>query len=145
MAATNTMATPSSLELMLKEIQQMEYQPKDGPPALPTRPVIRARLPRSRRQLPFSSQLSDQNISSSFQEGVIGSKREKSGDCFESAERADVGAPAFVVESVNGSIEESGYKNHENGTVDKVKSSNTQIIWLYFFQLVCLLSAYFRF
>lgn len=44
----------SSLELMLERIQQMEDQPEDVPPALPTRPLTRGRLPRSRRKLQFS-------------------------------------------------------------------------------------------
>ncbi|CAI9772859.1 unnamed protein product [Fraxinus pennsylvanica] len=45
--------TLSSLELMLVKIQQLEDQPKDALPALPVRPVSRARLPRARKQLPF--------------------------------------------------------------------------------------------
>ncbi|KAL0398664.1 UNVERIFIED_CONTAM: Myosin-3 [Sesamum radiatum] len=52
MVATNSMGvTRSSLELMLDKIQQREAQPKDVPPALPVRPVSRARLPRARRPL----------------------------------------------------------------------------------------------
>ncbi|KAK4439080.1 Myosin-3 [Sesamum alatum] len=44
--------TRSSLELMLDKLQQREGQPKDVPPALPVRPVSRARLlPRVRRPL----------------------------------------------------------------------------------------------
>lgn len=46
--------TLSSLELMLVQIQQIEDQPKDAPPALPVRPVSRARLPRARKNLPFN-------------------------------------------------------------------------------------------
>ncbi|CAA3005887.1 myosin-1-like isoform X2 [Olea europaea subsp. europaea] len=46
--------TLSSLELMLVKIQQIEDQPKDAPPALPVRPVSRARLPRARKNLPFN-------------------------------------------------------------------------------------------
>ncbi|KAL2473338.1 Myosin-3 [Forsythia ovata] len=48
--------TLSSLELMLEKIQLLEDQPKDAPPALPFRPVSRARLPRARKQLPFNFQ-----------------------------------------------------------------------------------------
>ncbi|KAK2965273.1 hypothetical protein RJ640_015771 [Escallonia rubra] len=44
-------ATRSSLDLMLDSIQQMENQPRDVPPALPIRPVSRARLPPGRRSL----------------------------------------------------------------------------------------------
>ncbi|KAL0363316.1 UNVERIFIED_CONTAM: Myosin-3 [Sesamum calycinum] len=52
MVATNSMGvTRSSLELMLDKIQQRDAQPKDVPPALPVRPVSRARLPRARRPL----------------------------------------------------------------------------------------------
>ncbi|XP_027162794.1 myosin-2-like isoform X2 [Coffea eugenioides] len=120
MPATNTMVTPSSLELMLKQLQQMEDQPADEPPALPTRPVIRARLPRSRRQLSLSSQQSDLDITLSCEERMIGRRRAMSGDSFESAERADVGAPASVVESANGSLAGCGHRNHENGNADKV-------------------------
>lgn len=42
----------SSLEEMLENLRRMEEQPKDIPPALPSRPTSRARLPSSRRSLP---------------------------------------------------------------------------------------------
>ncbi|KAH6829028.1 hypothetical protein C2S53_013176 [Perilla frutescens var. hirtella] len=50
MVTTSSMATRSSLELMLDKLQQLEEQPKGNPPALPARPVsrARARLPRPR-------------------------------------------------------------------------------------------------
>ncbi|GFQ01815.1 myosin-3 [Phtheirospermum japonicum] len=52
MVATNSMATRSSLELMLDKLQQRDdHQPNDVPPALPARPVSRARLPRARSPL----------------------------------------------------------------------------------------------
>ncbi|KAF5186336.1 myosin-2 [Thalictrum thalictroides] len=44
----------SSLEEMLDSIRQRDDKPKDLPPALPVRPVSRARLPKSRKQLPSS-------------------------------------------------------------------------------------------
>uniref|UniRef100_A0A1D1Z755 Unconventional myosin-Va n=1 Tax=Anthurium amnicola TaxID=1678845 RepID=A0A1D1Z755_9ARAE len=44
--------TRSSLEQMLDSIRQRDEQPKDVPPALPTRPVKRGRLPTARRSLP---------------------------------------------------------------------------------------------
>ncbi|GER53034.1 myosin-like protein [Striga asiatica] len=52
MVLTNSTATRSSLELMLDKLQrQTDDQPKDAPPALPARPVSRARLPRARKPL----------------------------------------------------------------------------------------------
>ncbi|CAA0835985.1 Unknown protein [Striga hermonthica] len=52
MVLTNSMATRSSLELMLEKLQrQPDDQPQDAPPALPARPVSRARLPRARKPL----------------------------------------------------------------------------------------------
>ncbi|GAB2230708.1 hypothetical protein Droror1_Dr00014991 [Drosera rotundifolia] len=44
----------SSLEEMLDNLRQRDEKPKDMPPALPSRPVSKARLPRSRRALPVS-------------------------------------------------------------------------------------------
>ncbi|GFZ03128.1 P-loop containing nucleoside triphosphate hydrolases superfamily protein [Actinidia rufa] len=44
----------SSLELMLDAIRQRDEQPTDAPPALPVRPVSKARLPPSRRGLPVN-------------------------------------------------------------------------------------------
>ncbi|KAL3627652.1 hypothetical protein CASFOL_029015 [Castilleja foliolosa] len=52
MVATDSMATRSSLELMLDKLQQLDDQPNDIiPPPLPARPVSRARLPRARMPL----------------------------------------------------------------------------------------------
>ncbi|KAL3519650.1 hypothetical protein ACH5RR_017799 [Cinchona calisaya] len=138
------MGAPSSLELMLKQIQKMEEdQSEDVPPALPTRPVIRARQPRSRRRLPpFCSQKSfdqDMIISSSFdQEGMSDqSKRAKCGDSvesiyqMESTERVGLGAATeFLAENVNGSIEGCGCRNHENGTLDKVGNFGGPLQWI---------------
>ncbi|KAL6999437.1 hypothetical protein U1Q18_000599 [Sarracenia purpurea var. burkii] len=54
MAVSPASITRSSLEEMLDSIRQRdeEDKPKDLPPALPTRPTSRARLPASRRHLP---------------------------------------------------------------------------------------------
>lgn len=144
-AATNTMATPSSLELMLKQIQQMEDSPKDVPPALPTRPVARARLPRSRRRLPFNSEKGDQDSSSSFEESMYESKRANCGDFveshnqMESTERVGVGSSPLIVESINGSIEKCDCRKNGNDTAEKVKSANTLFIWSSLFELYLLL------
>ncbi|CAA7392349.1 unnamed protein product [Spirodela intermedia] len=48
----------SSLEQMLDSIRQRDEQPKDAPPALPTRPVKRGRLPTARRSLPVDFKVS---------------------------------------------------------------------------------------
>ncbi|CAN6869507.1 unnamed protein product [Brassica oleracea] len=71
----------SSLEEMLEslrqkdECQQQQQQPRDIPPALPSRPNSRARLPSSRRSLPanfsVSSVTEDQN-----QNGSVASSRQ---------------------------------------------------------------------
>lgn len=53
------MRTLSSLELMLLKLQQTEEPPEDSLPALPARPVMRARLPRARMKLPLNLQKSD--------------------------------------------------------------------------------------
>jgi myosin-5 len=39
----------SSLEVLLETIKKRDEQPKDAPPALPTRPTCRGRLPTTRR------------------------------------------------------------------------------------------------
>ncbi|KAG6416544.1 hypothetical protein SASPL_123976 [Salvia splendens] len=46
MVTATSMATRSSLELMLDKLQQLEEQPPDTPPPLPVRPVSRARRAR---------------------------------------------------------------------------------------------------
>lgn len=91
MVATNSMATRSSLELMLDKIQQLEDQPKDIPPALPVRPVSRARLPRARRplQLDFHRRNSEEN-DASFKWGGFESKRTKKEDFTESFHQEDI-------------------------------------------------------
>ncbi|GFY91803.1 myosin 1 [Actinidia rufa] len=47
-------STRSSLELMLDSIRQRDEQPTDAPPALPVRPVSKARLPPARRGFPVN-------------------------------------------------------------------------------------------
>nr|GMD09014.1 myosin-2-like isoform X2 [Ipomoea batatas] len=63
MGTTRTceMRTLSSLELMLLKLQQAEEPPppEDSLPALPARPVMRARLPRARMKLPVTFMNSD--------------------------------------------------------------------------------------
>ncbi|XP_052200750.1 myosin-2-like [Diospyros lotus] len=49
-------STRSSLELMLESIQRRDEQPSDVPPALPVRPLSKARLPPARRGLPVRLQ-----------------------------------------------------------------------------------------
>ncbi|XP_057512344.1 myosin-2-like [Actinidia eriantha] len=51
---TCSTSTRSSLELMLDAIRQRDEQPTDAPPALPVRPVSKARLPPARRGLPVN-------------------------------------------------------------------------------------------
>lgn len=136
--ATNTMPALSTLELMLEQIQKREDQPKDVPPALPTRPVIKARLPRRRSRLPFNSQKNDcketedQCISSSLGGSLFESKRAKCGYFIdslyhlESSDRNRIGsvaAPAVLVESVNGSIQGFETRNNEDGVSEKVRSA----------------------
>ncbi|CAH8363757.1 unnamed protein product [Eruca vesicaria subsp. sativa] len=76
-ASPNTLAK-SSLEEMLESLRQkdecQQQQPRDIPPALPSRPNSRARLPSARRSLPanfsVSSVVDDQN-----QNGSVASKQ----------------------------------------------------------------------
>ncbi|KAF9611830.1 hypothetical protein IFM89_035815 [Coptis chinensis] len=49
----------SSLEVMLNSIRRRDEKPKDVPPALPTRPVSKARLPTSKRILPNNFKVDD--------------------------------------------------------------------------------------
>lgn len=50
--------TRSSLELMLDSIRQRDERPDDVAPALPLRPVSKARLPPGRRKVPLRLQMS---------------------------------------------------------------------------------------
>ncbi|KAK6124425.1 hypothetical protein DH2020_041845 [Rehmannia glutinosa] len=84
MVATNSMGTRSSLELMLDKIQQLEDQPKDIPPALPVRPVSRARLPRARKPLQLDFQRRN------FEENDASFKLTKKDDFFESFHEDDI-------------------------------------------------------
>ncbi|XP_051125944.1 myosin-3-like [Andrographis paniculata] len=72
------MACRSSLELMLEKIQQLEDQPEpeDIPPALPVRPVSRARIPPARRIhfQKLSSDLSAPSFNGSFNGGCCTEK-----------------------------------------------------------------------
>lgn len=52
----------SSLEEMLESIKRRDEQPKDIPPALPTRPLSKARLPSARRSLPVNFKIGDDDI-----------------------------------------------------------------------------------
>ncbi|KAK6149848.1 hypothetical protein DH2020_017373 [Rehmannia glutinosa] len=78
------MGTRSSLELMLDKIQQLEDQPKDIPPALPVRPVSRARLPRARKPLQLDFQRRN------FEENDASFKLTKKDDFFESFHEDDI-------------------------------------------------------
>lgn len=49
-------STRSSLELMLDSLREKDEQLPDVPPALPSRPVSRARLPSARRAVPLNMQ-----------------------------------------------------------------------------------------
>ncbi|PIN18579.1 hypothetical protein CDL12_08768 [Handroanthus impetiginosus] len=76
MVANNPMATRSSLELMLEKLQQLDDHHKDVPPALPVRPVSRARLPRARKPLELDFQRGNsEGKDSSFKWGGFESKR----------------------------------------------------------------------
>ncbi|XP_042479172.1 myosin-2-like isoform X2 [Macadamia integrifolia] len=52
-------ATRSSLEEMLESLRRRDERPKDIPPALPTRPTSRARLPTAKRSLPLNFKVGD--------------------------------------------------------------------------------------
>ncbi|MCD9558363.1 hypothetical protein HAX54_015710 [Datura stramonium] len=57
MVTTYQMKSLSTLELMLEELQKEEENTNDLPPALPVRPVTKARLPTGRRKLtPFGGE-----------------------------------------------------------------------------------------
>ncbi|KAJ8443459.1 hypothetical protein Cgig2_026246 [Carnegiea gigantea] len=67
-------STRSSLEEMLESLLRREEQPKDVPPALPSRPMSRARLPSSRRSLPVRFQLDMSNAVGTSGAGSISNK-----------------------------------------------------------------------
>ncbi|CAA7049152.1 unnamed protein product [Microthlaspi erraticum] len=86
-ASPNTLAK-SSLEEMLESLRQKDdsdHRPRDMPPALPSRPNSRARLPSARRSLPakfnVSSVMEDQNgsVTSSQPAAETGSERKEEG------------------------------------------------------------------
>ena len=59
MMSTSPTMMRSSLEEMLENLRKRdEEQPKDIPPALPSRPTSRARLPSARRSLPVGFKVS---------------------------------------------------------------------------------------
>ncbi|XP_043688998.1 myosin-2-like isoform X2 [Telopea speciosissima] len=58
-AVSPSTAARSSLEEMLESLRRRDERPKDIPPALPTRPTSRARLPTARRSLPLNFKVGD--------------------------------------------------------------------------------------
>ncbi|KAJ8618088.1 hypothetical protein MRB53_014274 [Persea americana] len=54
-----TSITRSSLEEMLESLRRRDEKPKDVPPALPARPISRARLPSARRSLPVNFKIAN--------------------------------------------------------------------------------------
>lgn len=135
----------SSLELMLERIQQMEDQPEDVPPVLPTRPVTRGRLPRSRMKLQFSFfQRSDgeENGSldrvSSLEESKIitGAQNDLASEVRERESTEITGVPASALQ-IKKSVEEiiEGYenncRNNLTGVIGKVRKLCT--LYLFFF------------
>ncbi|KAL7098825.1 hypothetical protein ACP275_09G043300 [Erythranthe tilingii] len=73
MVSANSTATRSSLELMLDKLQLVDDQPSENiiPPALPVRPVSRARLPRTTKPLVQLDHLQMRGISN-IQKGYRG-------------------------------------------------------------------------
>lgn len=127
----------SSLELMLERIQQVEDQPEDVPPALPTRPVTRGRLPRSRRKLQFTFQRSDceengsLNRASSLEESTLTSKTIDAHNDLgsevheqESAEVTGVAASALEIKSAEETIEGYDCRNNLTGVFGKISSTD---------------------
>ncbi|PIA29054.1 hypothetical protein AQUCO_06300017v1 [Aquilegia coerulea] len=62
MLSPTSASARSSLEEMLDSIRQRDDKPKDLPPALPVRPISKARLPKSRKQL-LNSIMDDKSAS----------------------------------------------------------------------------------
>uniref|UniRef100_A0A7N0V7L7 Uncharacterized protein n=2 Tax=Kalanchoe fedtschenkoi TaxID=63787 RepID=A0A7N0V7L7_KALFE len=67
-ASYNAPFVRSSLEEMLESLQRRDDKPADLPPALPSRPSSKARLPSSRKSLPVNFKVGDENASSSFRD-----------------------------------------------------------------------------
>uniref|UniRef100_A0A7N1A3X8 Uncharacterized protein n=2 Tax=Kalanchoe fedtschenkoi TaxID=63787 RepID=A0A7N1A3X8_KALFE len=73
----------SSLEEMLESLQRKDDKPVDLPPALPSRPSSKARLPSSRKSLPVNFKVGDENGAGSiddkdeFMRGGFGRRRKK--------------------------------------------------------------------
>ncbi|CAJ1957019.1 unnamed protein product [Sphenostylis stenocarpa] len=76
LSASMSALTRSSLEEMLESLRKRdeEERPKDLPPALPSRPQSRARLPSARRMLPNSFKVDGEN-------NVMGHRRKGSFGC----------------------------------------------------------------
>ncbi|KAI3456332.1 hypothetical protein Pfo_012995 [Paulownia fortunei] len=116
MLATNSMATRSSLELMLDKIQQLEDQPKDIPPALPVRPVSRARLPRARRPLQLGSRgRNSEENDASFKWGGFESKRTKKEDFMESFHQEGNAESDGIAASAASAIEPAQFDHFQKG------------------------------
>ncbi|KAA8515341.1 hypothetical protein F0562_018429 [Nyssa sinensis] len=88
MKMMSSTATRSSLEIMLEKIQQREEQGiKELPPALPVRPVSKARLPPARRSLPINFQ--NIGLSENTKENKAATKLEDAKSSFELGEFED--------------------------------------------------------
>ncbi|XP_042504196.1 myosin-2-like isoform X2 [Macadamia integrifolia] len=61
-AVSHLTSSRSSLEEMLESLRRRDERPKDIPPALPTRPTSRARLPSARRSLPLNFKIGDSDL-----------------------------------------------------------------------------------
>ncbi|KAL9257909.1 Myosin-2-like protein [Drosera capensis] len=59
----------SSLEEMLENLLRREEKPKDTPPALPSRPTLKARLPPARRSLPVNFRVGEVGVGAGVEEG----------------------------------------------------------------------------
>ncbi|GAB2284575.1 hypothetical protein Dimus_019029 [Dionaea muscipula] len=59
----------SSLEEMLENLRRRDEKPKDTPPALPSRPVSKARLPSARKSLPVNFRMGEVGGESRDEEG----------------------------------------------------------------------------
>ncbi|KAL8166178.1 hypothetical protein V2J09_007677 [Rumex salicifolius] len=75
LSASPTILARSSLELMLESLRHQDEKPKDLPPALPSRPTSRARLPSARRSLPVNFKVNEKLIA-----GDVNEVKTKSGD-----------------------------------------------------------------
>ncbi|GAB2253795.1 hypothetical protein Droror1_Dr00021604 [Drosera rotundifolia] len=131
----------SSLEEMLDNLLRREEKPKDTPPALPSRPTSKARLPPARRSLPVNFRVGEVGVGveegkrksgESGREGEVGFRRSCSSNSFlnkrvrsDRLEESPYGCcPAVAVEESSGGAAAAGGASTSEATSAVVWEDN---------------------